>query len=329
MLGALMTCAVLALASCQLFLSGPFPAELSQVTARVDLSSTISASSASGFNLSILKAGTIEYVLLYSSDPTDSSRAHLVVLSPDLKVLNTYTEDDINSTVAPVFISFAGNSAVAHPSDGTIVIGNVVATPSAGGLALSSKLLSSSLNSWTIVDPSLPKDTWSGFFVDQPTGSLIGTMYASDWSSSTPFSKPLGRPVQLCGVFTDPESAVSNVVILVFSDNNTLSFFQVRKNPDLMTGLVSIPFFTNPSSVLFTKNGLSQNEIFTTSDSIIGYDYNSRSWVRFTPADPGSEARLSTGVRKQDLKDAFSFSGGYYCTWDPDTRTLVRKADWW
>ena len=186
------------------------------------------------------------------------------------------------------------------------------------------------LNGWTIVGPSSASSTWSGFGVD-PSGNLFWTVYASIWSTATPLSHPLGRSVQLSGVFTDPEDVDSNLAFLVFNDggSDTQYFFQVPKNPDLVNGLFGPPLFNNPSYAPFMKSGLSSNEIFVTTDSIIGYEPSSQSWARFTPTNPGSVTRLHTGQRKQDLKDAFSFSGRYYCTWDPDTRLLVRKAQWW
>ena len=52
----------------------------------------------------------------------------MIVLSPDLKVLNTYTADDITA-LSPSGVQFNGSSAVTHLVDGRIVIGNVEAAP--------------------------------------------------------------------------------------------------------------------------------------------------------------------------------------------------------
>jgi hypothetical protein len=182
----------------------------------------------------------------------------------------------------------------------------------------------------TIVGPASAPFTWTGFGVD-PTNSLNWTVYASDWTTFGTLSQPLGRQVQIIGVFADPENNQHNVAYLAFNDNgsDTQYFMQVPKDPDLVNGLPGPPLFNNPAYTTFTKSGLGHGGIFLTADSIIGYDESSQAWVRFAPASPGSESRLATGNRTQGVTSAFSFSGGYYCTWDPSTRTLVKSNDWW
>lgn len=327
--------AVLALASCVLFQSDLFPAELTLVMGQADLSSVIPASPASSFVMSILRDGSDEYIILYSTSPFDSTQNHLVVLSPDLKVLNTYTADDI-AALNPSGVPFGGSSAVTHLVDGHIVIGNVEAVPTAGGLALLDKLstplnpVNVQLAGWTIVGPTSANVTWSGFGVDS-SNNFTWTQYSSIWSTSGGLSQALGRSVQICGVFTDPENASSNIALLVFNDgsSNTQYFFQVLKNPDLLNGLFGPPLFNNPAYTPFTKSGLNMNDIFVTNDSIVAFEDSSRSWIRFSPQSPDAVTRLTAGKRTQGLKDAFSFSGKYFCTWDPDTRLLVKKALWW
>jgi hypothetical protein len=324
---------LLSLASCDVLFNGAYSSEIGQSTAVVDLSGIISASPASTYKLAILRSGNDEFVLLYSSTPFDSTQIHLVVLSPTLKVLNRFSGDDISQRCPPAGVPFNGSSAVAHLVDGRIIIGNVEAVPSAGGLQLLDKLtspVSVQLSGSTIVGPASASLTWTGFNVD-PTGALTWSVYASDWSTVATMSHPLGRPLQIIGAFTDPENAQHNVAFLVFSDNssNTQYFMQVPKNPDLVNGFPGPQLFSNPAYTTFSKSNLSQGETFLTADSIIGFEENSQSWVRFTASSPDTVTRLYTGSRKKDLVSAFSFSGGYYCTWDPDTRKLVRNEKWW
>jgi hypothetical protein len=182
----------------------------------------------------------------------------------------------------------------------------------------------------TIVGPASAPFTWTGFGVD-PTNSLNWTEYASDWSASSSRSQAVGRSVQFIGAFTDPENAQHNVAFLVFGDSSsdTQYFMQVPKDPDIVNGLSGPPLFNNTAYPIFTKSGLGHGQIFLTVDSIVGYEDSSQSWVRFAPSSPDSVTRLSTAGRKQGLQTAFSFSGGYYCTWDSSTLTLVKNADWW
>jgi hypothetical protein len=163
------------------------------------------------------------------------------------------------------------------------------------------------------------------------SGTLNWSAYSTTWTVVNPVSCPLGRNVRIRGVFTDPESLQHNIALLVFddTDSDTQYFFQVLKDPDLKNGLFGPPLFDNPAYSAFTKEGLGSNEFFVTADGIIGFEDGSNSWVRFTPEEPDTESRLYAGKRKENLKSAFSFSGGYYCTWDPDSRTLVRMEKWW
>ena len=318
----------LSLASCDVLFDGYYSAEISQATAIADLSAVVPASSAATFNLSILKSGSDEYVLLYSSVPFDSTQNHLVVLSPGLAVLKSFTGDDI-SLLPPGGVAFSGSSAVTHLTDGHIVIGNVDSIPSPGGLTLLSTLNSVTLSGPTIVGPASAPFTWTNF--NAGPSNLTWSVYNNAWVPLASVSQPLGKQVQLRGVFTDPESSQHNVALLVFDDSSsdTQYFIQVPKDPDIVNGLFGPPLFNNPAYTAFTKTGLGSGDIFATSDSIVGYESNSRSWLRFAPSNPDAVTRLYTGNRKQDLKTAFSFSGGYYCTWDPDLRTLTRHEDWW
>jgi hypothetical protein len=326
---------LLFLGSCDVLFNGVFSSELAQSTAIVDLSDTIPAVAAPTYNLSILHSGTDEFVLLYSGASFDSTQIHLVVLSPTLKVLNAFTGDDI-SLIPPVGMPFSGGSAVTHLVDGRLIIGNVEAIGSSSGLTLLDKLnlpvnpINVLLTGSTIAGPSAASLTWTGFSVD-PSGLLSWSVYASDWSTVTTMSHPLGRQMQLVGVFTDPESVQHNVAFLVFSDgsSNTQYFVRVPKNPDLVNGFPGPPLFDNPAYATFSKSGLSRDGTFLTADSIIGFEENSQSWVRFTSSSPDTVARLYTGNRKKNLKSDFSFSGGYYCTWDPDKRSITRYEKWW
>jgi hypothetical protein len=325
----------LGLASCDILFNGAYSTELAQSTALADLSGSITAAAASTFNLSILRSGGNELVLLYSTAPFDGTQSHLLVLSPDLKVLNAFTADDIRA-LAPAGVPFKGDSALAHLADGRIVIGNVEAAPSASGLSLLGKLntpanpVDVQLSGWTIVGPSSADFTWSNFRVDS-SNVLTWSVYSSSWSTASPVARPLGKGVQLSGVFTDPESAQHNIATLVFSDgsSDTLYFIRVPKNPDLVNGLYGPPLFDNPAYPAFVKQGLGSKEIYMTSDSIIGFEGSSQSWVRFAPSSPDLVTRLPAGKRGQGTRSAFSFSGGYYCTWNPETRTLVRNEKWW
>ena len=333
--GALFCAAVitLSLSACQLLFGGPFSGLLVQTTARQDLSGVVSASSASKYRLGIIKSGSVEFVLLYSSSITDPSQNWLIVLSPDLKVLSAYPGSALNA-LPPGATPFSGTGIVSHLVDGTVAIGDMSASPSGGTLVPTSILAPPNtgvyvqLQGPTIVGPLTATLTWTGFMVD-PSGALSWTTYASDWSSSVPGSVALGRPVQLSGVFTDPQDASHNVAFFAFSDSSgTLSIIQVPKDPDLVNSFPS-GLWGNPSYPVVTKGGLQSGDVHMTQDSVIGFEGSSDSWVRFSPSNPTAESRLAVGNRPSGQVTEFSFAGGYFCIWDPTTRMLTRAEDWW
>ena len=281
------------LSACQLLFGGPFPGLLVQTTAQQDLSVLVSGSSASSFNLSVLRLGNTEYVLLYSSAGFDSSQAHLVVLSPRLKVLNAYTMNDIVA-LAPAGVPLSGDGAVAHLVDGRIIVGNMQMQPSGAGLVPLDKLWIPSypvdvqLQGSTIVGPpSVGTDTWTDFHSD-PGDTLSWAMYEPDWSNRSDFSAPIGRSAQFRGIFADPENPAHNVAFLAFSDGSNTYYLQVPKAPDLV-GAFPGGLFANSSYPRFTKKGLDSSDIFITKDSIIQWDGGSNAWVRFTRFAPVGE----------------------------------------
>jgi hypothetical protein len=125
---------ILALASCDVLFMGVFPSSLSQATARADLSSVIGQAGANTFNVSIARSYGFEFVILSSSGGFDPTRPHVIVLSPALEVLNTYSLADM--AAAPYSFSFSGGSAFAHLADGHIVIGNFDGQATSAGLKL-------------------------------------------------------------------------------------------------------------------------------------------------------------------------------------------------
>ena len=331
----------LPLASCDILFMGSFPSDTAQATARVDLSSSISASAAGSFTLSIARSGKYEYILLVSTLGFDTSLPHLLVLSPALQVQNSHSLDDIIAC-NPSGIPWNGTAVMTHLADGRVVIGNLQTAASSAGLSLDMKLTAApaELNGWTVEGPQPSFLTWSDFNLDPSTHQLSYVEYAGDWSTRTTrntlVSSPAGIQYSLEGVFTDPEDSLNNLALVVFSESNTgqsaFHFIMAPKNPDFANQFPGPePIMENPAytSTQFVKNDLEQGTICVTSDSIIGYDSNTQSLVRFTPADPSAEARLHVPGLSSGMQIAFSFSGTYYCRWDPATRVLTRYERWW
>ena len=328
----------LVLASCDVLFMGTFPADTGQLTARLDLSSSISAANASSFHLTIVKSGKIEFVILVSDTGFDSSLPHLLVMSPSLAVQNSYSMDDIKS-VPPVSSPLTGYTAMAHLNDATIVIGNLQTNVSSSGLTLSQKLDAQSVNlsNWAVEGPGPNYYTWSNFYTN-PAQTLVYSEWAGDWSGFVTKSAAISSgstQYDLQGVFTDPEDPTNDSALLVFSEQGNQSsafhFITVVKDSELFNQFPGNPIMENPAftGTQVVKSDLEYGSVSVTTDGIVGYDGNTGSLVFFTLADPSSEKSLHVGNSPSGLQRAFSFSGSYYCTWDPTTRILTRYEKWW
>jgi hypothetical protein len=326
----------LVLTSCDILFMGVFPADIAQATARRDLSSSISAANASSFHLSVVKSGKHEFVILASDINFDTALPHLLVLSPELGVQNVYTMDELAAFMS---VALSGTAAIAHLNDGKIVIGNLETTVTASGLALSASLSASSvsINNWAVQGPSPNYYTWSGFRSDS-SNTLFYSEWAADWSlynTKTATIATGSTRYEIEGVFTDPEDATNDTALLVFreqSGNDSLfHFISATKESNLFGMFVGGPIMEDTAftSSQIVKSNLKSGSVNVTSDGIIAYNERSRSLVFFDPADPANEKPLHVGNTANDTQWAFSFSGGYYCTWNPDTRVLTRYEDWW
>jgi hypothetical protein len=331
-MAALGICMLLALGSCDVLFMGVFPGSAGQATARADLSAVIGSADAGTFSLSIARSYGFELVILSSPAGFDPTKAHIVVLSPKLGALNTYTLADIPY--------FSGGSVFAHLIDGHIVIGNFDGVVSSAGLAPSpASPLPIFVNGWPIigaVQPTMLFYTWDNFQIDS-ANTMSYNGYLDDWSGATLLTRVV-RPIDashgrlfLDGVFTNPEDELGNASLFVLRENNTDTdhFIQVPKSPDLEApGTLSTDIFSS-NYPTFSKSHLDPGSVAVTADSIVAYDSNARAWIRFTPSSPDTVTSLYVGRRGSHEKSAFSFSGRYYCIWDPDARTLTRYEDWW
>jgi hypothetical protein len=335
---ALIAILTLVLASCDILFMGTFPADTAQATARVDLSSSISAANASSFHLNIVKAGKYEFVILVSDTNFDSTLPHLLIMSPALAVQNSYSMDALVAC-NPNGVSFNGTGAVSHLADGHIVIGNLQTIVSSTGLGLDQKLNTAfvNLNGWTIEGPDPTFLTWSQFSLN---GHLMSYQeYASDWSTVTGKSAAVSSGstyYYLEGVFTDPEDATNNSAVLVFreqsnSNSSTFHFITVVKDSELFNQFPGGPIMENAAFTgsQIVKDNFKSGSVSITTDGIVAYNEKSRSLVFFTPSDPTNEKPLHVGGTPNGLQWAFSFSGSFYCAWDPATRILTRYEKWW
>jgi len=323
---------LLALASCQVLFVGAFPPSISQATAKTDLSALVAAAPASYFSLSTVTANGLEYVLLFTSMGFDSTQAHLVVLDPQLKVLNTFTLDQIIA-LPTAGGSFFGNFTMTDVND-RVIIGNLRFDALAGGLAFSQKDPAIGLYSPSV--SGLPVFPFHETNFRVVSSNFAYDEFNSAWGLTANFSVPLGIPsppsqstLFLVNVFTDRDSG-SAPDVFVFQDFGAQRTYFLRiPKGDIDGGLsVAAPsvFSYYPSPVV--KSNLSGESIGYSRAGVIGYDQKADALVRFTLDAPDSVSSLPL-KRTNGLKVAAGISGTWCVVWDPDTRMVTRYEQWW
>ena len=129
---ALLLAAVAGLGSCQFFglaLSSTFPAAITQMTARHDLSPLISASDAYSFSIADVATPGQEYVVLASSLATDGVR--LIIMDTGRNVLLTLTAQDIAALGGSIT-----NATAKRDAFDRVLVGDVLFPTNAMGLVL-------------------------------------------------------------------------------------------------------------------------------------------------------------------------------------------------
>jgi hypothetical protein len=328
------------LTSCDFLFMGVFPATVGQATARIDLSSYISAADAPFFHLSVVKSSQREYVILVSDTSFDSTLPHLLVLSSELSLQNRWTLDELVAYPTDG-VSFQGTGTMLELEDGTIVIGNIVATPTTSGLSLASKASGASPypDGWVIEGNPASYPAWSNFWT---SGSYPETLFYYEYSTWTTAPTLRSTSVttgsssyEINGVFTDPEDSLSSTAVLAFSTHGSgsdnLTYFLQTTKTDIQNSFSARVIMEDSaySGSLVTKTGLESESIHATSDGIVAFNDKTRSWMFFTLSDPTAEKSLHVGDRPEGELSAFSFSSGFFCTFDPATRILTRYEKWW
>jgi hypothetical protein len=268
--------------------------------------------------------------VLFSGSSFDGSKNHLYVLSPDLTVQSRFTMNDIVS-VAPAGTPLKGTAAVSHRSDGTVVIGNLIAKPSGAGLSLTGKLPGgTALNNGAASGPDSASVTWTDFRSDDGSQTMSVSQLSYDLSSSFTMTKAMGGSYKLVKVLTNPEDGSANTAFLVFRDySDTCFFLAAPEDPDFLNGFPGPPLFDNTAYTRFSMPNIDDRYIFGVSDGFVAYSYSTRALEHFTAATSATPALLHLGPISDYLGMSFSFSGRFFCVWDPDSRTISRYEAWW
>jgi hypothetical protein len=315
---------LLALAACQVLFVGVFPPTTAQMTARANLSALVAAAPAASFSLSIVAAGSTEYVLLFSGSSFDPSQTHLIILDSGLNTVGSFTNAEILAAAS----SYLNGQFAMADAGGQIVAGNVRFTVQQTGVVISGSLTS------PLGQPAIPNLGANEVNFSAGSGTFSYMEYDSAWTYLGARSVPLGAPstsINLVGAFTDADSlSAPNVFVLQDYGSQQTYFLSIPKddiaggNLLVAVGASSVFATFNP----FSKSTLDSSTVCYSGGSIIAYDHQSEALVRFPLDNPSNVSSLPLRYAS-NRKVAAGFSGTYCVVWDPGTRMLTRYEQWW
>jgi len=315
----------LPLSACVFFLS-PFPATLSQVVAKTDLSSVIPAADADSYQPCVLTPTGGDFVVLMK--PNSSTDPCALVLDSDLHLIQSYTHSQLA-------LSGGGGFAITDAS-GDAALGGVSFTTSAlaQGLAPSGSLNGTRLSAPSFSSPNAGKND-----VNFPySGSTITYQQYSLWSS-TPDSPThtaqvdaAGNSYQVEGVYNVDDTPAAGSVVLVLSEQGDSSHVTFVRIPlyDLTTSATGFPKSPLLSNYTWKSyDSVPSSSIGFAGDCMVGYSENDRALNRYSLSNFDVIQSLPIGSSDYRLQYAYRPSGGYAVIYDPTARTLTKVANWW
>jgi hypothetical protein len=322
---------LLTLGSCGFLLGTVFPEDLTQVSARIDLSGKIPKDAANSFALSAVTANGVDYVVLASNLARDGF--DVFFMDRQLNMISAFTYEELNAPSISTDGS-QGNLAMVD-CNSLIVVGNRWFLPSKEGFTL-------------LTQPSTATgySPWSWGFAIPTLGLNIANISSSGntishyhWTSSwaTPTNPPVAsispsgvNQYNIIGVFSDP---TLQAVVLVFHEQD-VSFddYVVIPWADFNGALVG-PLFTTYDGSHFTMKHTEQNVIGYAQSGIIGFspsggDQRSGDMVRFDLSGNPTSDSLKIGKLK-DVQNAYLTAGGCYYSFNRETRVVTKINAWW
>jgi hypothetical protein len=328
--GAALLFSVLGLGACQFagsLFDSTFPADVSQMTARIDLSTRIPAADAASFSISDVTAGGSEYLVLSSGLAAGGTR--LLILDSGLTVLFSFTAQDIAGWGATLGSAPAKLDAMGH-----LVIGNLIFSTGAGGLVfpptmyggipLTTGFESQTSGAYNFIDFSASGNnlTFSEYF---DTWLFDGT-----WTFPVRATPGANTNFSVKGIFSDPDPSRQLAIIVLSDAGDSMDHYLVIPLSGLNGGSLSGPL-------------QSFYEVFSrasTDGNLMGY--SNGGLIRFVPGGiPGTGAFVRSDLGGTDqvrqlpyfrslrTRQAFSPSGGTYFTFDLDSRVVTRLTAWW
>jgi len=321
---------VLSLASC-IFVLSAYPPTLSQVVARADLSATIPAGTGSQYQVYIATPTGGEFVILLNTSSSMDPAA--VIMDSNLHLLQTYT--------LAQYGTWGITSGWTLMTDAT---GNVALKDhyfTASDLITVNQPPSGSLGTATLSGPgfSSPSAVKNDINFQMSGGNTFAYGEWPSWGLQT-FGSPniqvngTGGNYNVVAVYNVDDTPAAGEVVLVLSDMGSSSnmYFVAIPLVDVLSNSVTSPLFS--SYPYTTLSNVSNSSIGFAGDSLVVYNYNSNSLVRYSLKPPFNQlSSLSlgnnSGKNNGNLQYAYKMTGGYSVIYDQIARKLTKVANWW
>lgn len=319
----------LPLSAC-IFVASVFPATLSQIVARADLSAVIPANAGSQYQPYIVTPSGGEFVMLMRNnggpDPVT------VVMDANLKVIQTYSLSQLNGW---------GYDGVGYRpmlnAEGTVEFSNIAF--STGNLSTVNQNPSFGGHP-SITGPGFGSPIGNANDINFSTGTGNTLTYTQwhwtydifDFNSNPVVVNGTGGNYNVVAVYDADDTPTAGEVVLVLSDMGNNMYFVAIPLFNVLNNTVASPLFGNYPSTTLTN--FSNSSIGFPGDSLVAYDGNSNSLVRYSVKPPFNQlGSLSLGSNNGNnngnIQYAYKMTGGYYVVYDPNARTLTKVANWW
>jgi hypothetical protein len=314
----------LPLASC-VFVLSVFPATLSQVVARKDLSAVVPAGQASNYRPFIVTLAGGEFVLMINMN--SSTDPLLVVMDSGLSLIHTYT----TLTLGP--LGYMGGSTAIRDSNGDAIAGSVrfAASELASGALPGGGSIGTSLNGPSFGSPNGGINE-ANFSV---TGgnSLTWNQYDALWGLVGPTAVPIsasGGNYRVEAVYDVDDTPSAGEVVLVLGDNNSNAWCVAIPLSDVINNLLPghSPLLSYYPSL--SLSNVDASSIGCAGDSLVVNNYSSGSLDRYSVKPPFNKlGSLPVGNSSGQKEYAYRVTGGYSVVYDPAARILTKVANWW
>lgn len=318
---------VLSLASCFFALSA-FPPTLSQIVARADLSGTIPAGAGSLYQVYIVTPTGGEFVILLNTSGSMDPAA--VIMDSNLHLIQTYTLAQYGTW------GITSGSTLMTDATGNVALRDHYFT--ASDLATMNQPPSGTLSGASLNGPALssPAASLNDVNFQVAAGNLTYIQYNSSWGlpfASGPFQvSSSGGNYQLIAVYNIDDTPAAGEVVLVLGDMGNNIYFVAIPLFNILANSVVPPILSNYPYV--TLANISNSSIGFAGDSLVAYNYNSNSLIRYSAKPPFNQlSSLSlgnnSGKNNGNLQYAYKMTGGYSVIFDQVARKLTKVANWW